>query len=88
MNFKGYSYEGWKDYEEDNIKIFHDVRTPEGKTISMPFSPYCSITQKMFEQWILIGTPTAQKCIERANGVKIYSNWTEQDLKEAFNQRF
>ena len=88
MNFKGYSYEGWKDYEEDNIKIFHDVKTPEGNTISMPFSPYCSITQKMFEQWILIGAPTHQKCIEHKDGTKFYCNWSNQDLQEAFNQRF
>lgn len=88
MNFKGFTYQGWEDYEDDNIKIFHDVQTPEGKVISMPFSPYFTMTQKAFEQWILIGCPTESRQVTRPDGGVTYCNWTPEYLQERFNQVF
>lgn len=55
--FRGYSYEGDVEEEEDNRKIFHHVRTPEGKMIYMDFSPYSSVSQADFELWIRLGLP-------------------------------
>lgn len=87
ISFKGFVYQGWEDYEEDNVKIFHDVLTPAGKTISMPFSPYTRMNQQMFEKWVLIGCPTESKKT-LVGTTTIHSNWTAKDLQEAFNRQF
>lgn len=66
-----YTYEPWKDIEEDNVKIFHDVylidRDMEGvyhgkiKVTSMPMSPYCHVDMKIFRMWIDCGMPTSKE---------------------------
>jgi hypothetical protein len=65
-----YSYE--KDYEDDNIKIFHEVECTffiwdtesgpmkhwkERKKMSMDWSPYSFPTQEDFNLWIDLGMP-------------------------------
>lgn len=56
--FRGYTYVGDVEEEEDNRKIFHDVKTPEGKLIHMDMSPYHVVTQDEFELWIRLGMPS------------------------------
>lgn len=58
FEYKGYKYSPWDDYEEDNIKRFHDVICPDGKSIMMPFSPYYHLKVEDFQLWIDSGMPT------------------------------
>lgn len=58
FEYKGYVYGYWHDVEEDNIKCFHEVKTPEGETISMPVGPYGGVNETMFQRWIEMGMPT------------------------------
>lgn len=88
ISFNGFTYAGWEDREEDNIKIFHDVTTPEGKTISMPLSPYCHVTQLHFEKWVLIGCPQERKIVDHGNGRTFSCNWDLKDIDEAFAKKF
>jgi hypothetical protein len=62
MEYKGYRYWEEEDREEDCIKIFHWVETPEGKTIHMDWSPYSNPSQKAFELWIDLGCPDRIGC--------------------------
>lgn len=56
--YRGYSYNPWEDREEDCIKIFHEIRSPEGSNIEwnilprwfINISPYSHPTQEQFEQ--------------------------------------
>ena len=57
MKYKGFTYSQEKDYEPDNIKIFHTVVTPEGKEVSMDWSSYSTPSQSDFELWVEIGLP-------------------------------
>ena len=86
ISFQGFTYTGWEDREEDNVKIFHDVLTPSGKTISMPLSPYCKVTQSHFEKWVLLNCPQERKIITHSNGNTISCNWNLQDIEEAFSK--
>lgn len=87
FTYKGYTYQPWDDVEDDNIKTFHDVLTPEGKTISMPLSPYSRPSQKAFEKWVEIGCPQGSKEVI-VNGFKSYHNWSIQDIDYAYSRKF
>jgi hypothetical protein len=49
---KGYKYEPWEDREEDNIKIWHDIKTPGGGLIHGPWSPYRVPTLEQFSEFV------------------------------------
>ena len=49
---EGYEYEPWEDREEDNIKIWHDIRTPGGEVIHGPWSPYKVPTLEQFSEFV------------------------------------
>lgn len=60
----GYSYKGFvynvdREYEEDNIKLFHSVTTelPSRVNINLDWSPYSTPTVKDFELWIDLNMP-------------------------------
>lgn len=57
MEYKGFTYSQEKDYEPDNIKIFHSVKTPDGRVVSMDWSSYSTPTQNDFELFIDLGLP-------------------------------
>jgi hypothetical protein len=57
FSYKGYEYQPWLDYEEDNVKRFHDVKTPEGKSIYAELSSYEEFTEETFQKWIDLGMP-------------------------------
>jgi hypothetical protein len=57
MKYKGYTYFQELDYEPDNIKIFHEVKTPDGRVLSMDWSSYSTPTQNDFELYIDLGLP-------------------------------
>jgi len=62
--YKGYFYHQEKDYEDDNIKIFHVVVDPslqaraEGRSeTTMDWSPYSTPTLEEFRLWVDLGMP-------------------------------
>lgn len=58
FTYKGYVYGHDLDIEpEENCKIFHEIKTPEGKTITMDWSPYSTPTERQFKMWIDLGCP-------------------------------
>lgn len=59
---QGHRYWQEEDIEEDNIKIFHMVKTPEGKTIHMDYSPYSTPSLWFFKEWIRLGYPERIGC--------------------------
>ena len=85
MEYKGYEYGYWDDVEEDNIKRFHEVKTPEGKSISMPIGPYQrSVSQQTFERWIDMGMPTRQEIggHYQDDHDKYYEKWVTEQLED------
>lgn len=65
FEYKGYSYEPWKDYEEDNVKIFHEVYATKDdvkvQSNDMPMSPYAEITHELFCMWIDCDMPSGKQ---------------------------
>ena len=58
MEYKGYVYQPYEDVEpEENVKIFHFVKTPDGREIQMDWSPYSTPTPEEFALWIELGMP-------------------------------
>jgi hypothetical protein len=57
---RGYSYSNWKDYEDDNVKIFHEVYDDDKYVCSFPYSPYGVPTQGLFARWIDAGMPSRE----------------------------
>ena len=57
MNYKGFTYSQELDYEPDNVKIFHEVKTPNGKIVHMDWSSYSTPTQNDFELYVDLGLP-------------------------------
>lgn len=89
--YKGYSYEPWKDREDDNIKVFHDVyaTSPDGLVKvgngSMPLSPYANPSEEHFRMWIDCGQPTAKKMGLNGNAYpkdieKYYHKWLDSEI--------
>jgi hypothetical protein len=67
-SYKGYVYLPETDIEpEENIKIFHNVQTPGGKTIHLDMSPYHHPTFEEFALWVDLGCPTRQDFVHGCN---------------------
>lgn len=71
MEYKGFIYKPWQEVMDDNIKVYHDVETPDGKIIDMDWSPYETPSFDDFKMWIELGMP------KRIHGGPLSSN----DLK-------
>jgi hypothetical protein len=56
----GYTYITDIDEEEDNRKIWHMLKTPEGKTIDIDFTPYAYMNKDDVELYIKLGMPKRQ----------------------------
>ena len=80
--YKGYIYQPEEDVEPDNIKIFHDVITPEGNRISLGFSPYDIPTKENFARWVDLGCP------KRGDAIFGHDcNLRNEDIEKAWNKR-
>lgn len=61
--YNGYLYGQYHDVEFDgdgrpeNVKIWHEVKSPDGKDISMDWSPYDTPTYEQFALWVELGCP-------------------------------
>ena len=87
MEYKGYTYGYWDDIEEDNIKRFHEVTTPEGKTLSMPIGPYQrKVSMETFSRWIDMGMPSRKEIGGHYDDdhKKYYDKWIQKQLEETF----
>ena len=53
-------YAPYKDYEPDNVKIFHDFdRVSDGKFhMHLDWSPYSTPSENDLEMWFKLGCPT------------------------------
>lgn len=74
--YKGYKYVPQKDYEEDNVKIFHDVITPDGKRTHIAWSPYSHPSSEDLKLWIDMGCPEGGLF-----GILGGSNFTHESLE-------
>lgn len=82
--YKGYVYGYWDDVEEDNIKRFHEVKTPEGKIIFMAFGPYGTPSKQCFQRWIDMGMPSRQEIgghYEKDHEA-YYEKWVDEQLEK------
>ena len=50
--YLGYQYVPLEVFEEDNVKVFHEVLTPDGDKICMDRSPYAQVTADDFKTWV------------------------------------
>ena len=56
--YKGFTYSQSLDIEPYEVtKIFHEVKTPDGRVIYMDWSSYSTPTKNDFELWIELGLP-------------------------------
>jgi hypothetical protein len=58
----GYRYEPWEEeeFDRDNKKIHHSVRTPTGEVVSVDWDPYEYMEPGDLKSWIDVGMPTRQ----------------------------
>jgi hypothetical protein len=95
FEYKGYRYEPWDDYEEDNIKRFHHVITPDGRTTSIGLSPYVKLDEDTFQKWIDLGmpkrsnTPLLKEDIHRMwrqNSKRFITDYENQEVIDALDR--
>jgi len=53
----GWTYMTYLDIEEDNRKLFHMARDPEGREHDIHFTPYARLDPKTFRLWVKLGAP-------------------------------
>lgn len=56
----GYTYMTDLDREEDNQKIWHMIKTPDGKTVNIDFTPYQYMSKDDVEFYIKLDMPKRQ----------------------------
>lgn len=89
--YDGYCYLTWDDYEEDNIKTFHEifVRDPSGQLVyseSFPMSPYTrQISFNLFKQWVDMGRPRREDLGGHfeSDHIKYYKQWLDDQIEKA-----
>jgi len=54
----GYNYEPYDEVDDDTRKIYHMVRTPDGKQVRADFSPYEKLKDSDIAVWIKLGMPS------------------------------
>jgi len=64
---KGFKLEVEKDREEDNIKMFHYLITPEGKRVHINASPYVDISKEQFTRVVDVYIKTGKVPTEKVN---------------------
>jgi hypothetical protein len=56
----GWKYRAEEEDEGDVLKLYHSATSPEGKTVDIDFSPYETMTPKLFKLWVKLGMPERQ----------------------------
>lgn len=57
FHHRGYCMWHTEDVEEDNIKLWHHVLTPDNTLTYVDWSPYSTMTEQDFQMWIDLGMP-------------------------------
>lgn len=62
-SYKGFIYSPVSDFETDNVKIYHDVKTEwHGRTVmTMDWCPYSTPTAEEFERWVDLDFPRRKR---------------------------
>lgn len=50
--YKGFRYEWWDEFDDGNMKRWHDCVSPEGERLPINWSPYRHGSQEEFEAWV------------------------------------
>ncbi|CAB4125550.1 hypothetical protein UFOVP53_166 [uncultured Caudovirales phage] len=90
--YKNHHYRPWKEVEEDNIKIFHDVVITDdnGTRIDntyIPLSPYNHPSLELFKNWIDMGKPSREELggQQKNDHEKYYQKWITLQLEKEFD---
>jgi hypothetical protein len=78
FEYKGHVFSTWKERMSDNVKIYHEIKTPEGKVEHMPWSPYDMPTVSEVKMFIDLGCPRGAQT----------GNFTPELLLEAYKTKF
>lgn len=80
--YNGVNYFFEKDYEEDNIKIFHFFSTSDIRCGSFPCSPYSTVHYSSFCRWVDMGMPTREDMGGHmlSDHVKYYNKWLSHQI--------
>ena len=81
-SYNGVNYFYEKDYEEDNVKIFHSFSTDSIKWGSFPCSPYSHVSYSVFCRWVDMGMPTREQMGGHmmSDHVKYYDKWLNNQI--------
>jgi hypothetical protein len=81
-SYKGINYFYEKDYEEDNIKIFHLIKSDSISLDSFPLSPYSHVSYSMFCKWVDMGMPSREQMggHHHSDHEKYYNKWLNNQI--------
>lgn len=79
---KGFTYIVSEDADDDVVKIDHMAETPEGTLISIPFTPYETMTEENFATWVDMGCPQCSQLPGRSNGLFNLRNKELADIRQ------
>lgn len=79
--YEGYIYWEEPEHDDDVVKIWHNVRHPDGKITFVHWSPYSSMSFEDFKLWIDLGMPGR---VQHANGS---TNLCSADLKRIMHEQ-
>lgn len=82
ISYKGVNYYYEKEYEEDNVKIFHLFSTKDKSWGSFPYSPYRHVPVSTFKNWVDMGMPTRDQLGGHfeENHVEYYNKWLDNQI--------
>lgn len=75
--YKGQECEIVEDFEPDNVKIFHFVKTPEKKSYMACISPYNSFSRDLVNKWIDLGYPHRN-----------FAPYSREEINTMWNEKF
>jgi hypothetical protein len=81
FEYKGFKYVPWDDYEDDNIKRFHDVVAPDGSNLHIDLSPYERLNERNFQKWIDLGMPDRGTSCGPLSNEDIERMWLENSKR-------
>lgn len=81
-SYNGVDYFYEKEYEEDNVKIFHFFKTSGASLGSFPLSPYSHTTYSMFCRWVDMGMPSREQMggHHHSDHEKYYNKWLNNQI--------
>jgi hypothetical protein len=81
-SYNGVNYFYEKDYEEDNVKIFHFIKSDSIRLDSFPLSPYSHATYEIFCRWVDMGMPSREQMggHHHSDHEKYYIKWLNNQI--------